>query len=130
MAVTAEAAPRTSGIQETRRRVVDALYAPTDIAFLVYFRGLFGTLIAWHAVRDIVQHHLNATLHSTMLFTYWPFTFVKLAPTPVMYGFDVMLVVAGVFMAVGFYYRLSAVAIFVGISYFFLLDEGQYLNHI
>src|SRR6266568_1386209 len=87
-------------------------------------------LIAWHAVRDLMHNYIASLLHANVLFTYWPFTFVKLMPSPLMYGVEVMLVVAGVFMAIGLYYRLSAIAIFVGTTYLFLLDEGQYLNHI
>jgi vitamin K-dependent gamma-carboxylase len=128
MAVTAEAAPRT--VVPERHRLVDALFAPTDIAILVYFRVAFGVLIAWEAVRGLLHHQIPLLLHANVLFTYWPFTFVKLMPSPLMYGVEIMLVVAGVFMALGFYYRLSAIAVFVGSTYLFLLDSGRYLNHI
>ena len=129
MAVTAEAAPRTSGVLE-RRRLFDALFAPTDIAILVYFRIVFGTLIAWNAVHDLLNHEVTRLVNADVLFTYWPFTFVKVMPAPLMYGVELMLVVAGLFMVVGLYYRLSAIAIFVGMTYLFLLDEGHYLNHM
>jgi vitamin K-dependent gamma-carboxylase len=123
-----EAGPRTDASE--RYRFADALFAPTDIAVLVYFRVAFGVLIAWHGVHDILVHHIGKVLHAQVLFTYWPFTFVKPLPSPVLYGVEYLLVIAGAFVAVGLYYRVSATAVFAGVTYLFLLDQGNYLNHL
>jgi hypothetical protein len=128
VAVTVDAAPRTEVSKQ--RRLVDALFAPTDIAILVYFRVVFGTLVAWHAVHDLQQHHVAYWLHATVLFNYWPFTFVKPLPSILMYSAVAALILAGVSLAVGLFYRASAIVVFVCVSYFFLLDQGEYLNHM
>lgn len=131
MAVTADTAPETRpGERTTRGRLVDALFAPTDIAILVYFRMLFGVLVAWRCVDQLLHHYVAHLEQADVLFKFWPFTFVKLIPAPLMYGLELALFVAGIFMVVGLYYRASAIVIFVGMTYLFLLDEAAYFNHM
>jgi len=128
VAATVGVDPRTDASEQ--HKLVDALFAPTDIAVLVYFRVVFGVLIAWHAVHDLLGHHVPRVLHAPVLFTYWPFTFVKPLPGPLLYGVEYLLVIAGAFVAVGLYYRVSAALVFAGVTYLFLLDAGEYLNHL
>jgi HTTM domain/Vitamin K-dependent gamma-carboxylase, lumenal domain len=121
-------APRAA--ESRNRRVVGALFAPTDIAVLVYFRMAFGLLMTWDALHAFREGRVHRFVHAQLLFKYWPFTFVKPLPSPLLTGVYIVLGVAGIFMAVGLYYRASAIAIFVVQTYVFLLDAGVYLNHM
>src|SRR5438477_566110 len=72
--------------ETARRRLVDALFRPTDIAVLVYFRIVFGVVMAWDGVHAFQQHRVDRIVHADFLFNYWPFTFVKALPDSLLDG--------------------------------------------
>lgn len=113
-----------------RERFRSALFAPVDISSLVYFRIVFGLVVAWEAWRYISWGWVDRDfLSRTFLFTYWPFDFVAPWAGWVMKLQFTLLIVAGLMIALGVRYRLAATFAFLGLTYVFLLDKALYLNH-
>ena len=112
------------------RRSSSLFFAPLDIASLVCFRILFGAIMMWEVWRffshDWVRTHFIAP---KFLFTYYGFDWVRPWPGGGMYVHFLILGVLALFVAVGFFYRISAALFFLGFTYVFLLDQSRYLNH-
>jgi len=62
-------------------------------------------------------------------FTYYGFDWVQPWPGNGMYVHFLVLMVASLFICVGFLYRLSALTLAIGFTYFFLLERTNYQNH-
>ena len=97
---------------------------------LAYFRIIFGLTMVWESSRYLLRtwiqrYYVNPDFH----FTYWPFTFVDPWPEPFMTFHVVLIGVAGLFVALGLFYRIAATSLFLLFTYFFLLDQARYLNH-
>jgi vitamin K-dependent gamma-carboxylase len=111
-------------------RVREHAFAPVDIASLVFFRIAFGLLMAWEIWRYYTHGWVAAEwIEPPFHFKYYGFSWVEPWPGNGMYVHWATLGVLGLFIAVGFLYRVSAALFFLGFSYTFLLDEGTYLNH-
>jgi hypothetical protein len=106
------------------------LFAPVDIASLVFLRIAFGLLmlrmvkLAWSLDR-ISQWWIEPSF----LFKYPGFSWVHPWPGNGLYVHWILLGVFALFLAVGFLYRISATLFFLSHTYFFLLDQGRYVNH-
>jgi len=107
-----------------------ALQAPVDIAGLAYFRILFGTVLAWEGRRLAARARPSVLLDQNMLFTYWPFDFLGSLPEPAITSLPYVLMFSGLCVALGFYYRASAIAAFLSLTWLFLLEKSFFLNHI
>ncbi len=108
------------------------LGAPVDIAGLVYFRIAFGAIMFWEMYRFLDPDHQWVERYYTgkdFYFKYWPFTFVDPLPEPWIQLVFYATGLAAVFVVIGLFYRASATALFLGLSYIFLLEKARYLNH-
>lgn len=108
----------------------DRLCRPIDPASLVLFRVGFGLLIAWEMKRYL-DHYWVVRYYQEpeLLFKYWLFEWVHPLPglwLPLAFA---AIGLAGLFVAAGLFYRVSAAVVFVGLWYIFLLDKARYLNH-
>lgn len=97
---------------------------------LAVFRILFGYLIvsdAWKNIRyDRAEHYFDRPF----LFKYEYFEWVKLYPDLWMLELHFwMMLIFGVFIMLGLFYRVSIVAFLILFSYQFFLDQIEYLNH-
>ncbi len=106
------------------------LFAPIDIASLVFFRIAFGVLMLWEVWIQfsnglIQRNYIDPTYH----FTYYGFSWVQPWSGNGMYLHFLALGVLAVCIALGLWYRVSVVLFFVGFTYVFLLDQALYLNH-
>jgi vitamin K-dependent gamma-carboxylase len=106
------------------------LFAPVDIASLVYFRILFGAILlveVWRCFHNrwIALEYIRPRFH----FTYYGFEWVHPWPGNGMYYHFAALGVLAVCILAGFAYRISAPLFFLGFTYWFLLDQARYLNH-
>ncbi len=116
--------------RQRRGGLVSRLFEPVDAASLVVFRLAFGLLMlveVWRFVHHglVTSYYIEPSFH----FTYWGFGWVRPWPGDGMYiHFGVLGLLAGL-MAVGLFYRLSAVLFFLGFTYIFLLERANYLNH-
>ncbi len=112
-------------------KVSSRLFAPVDIAALVYFRIAFGALMLWEVIRYfangwITRYYVEPSFH----FTYYGFDWVRPWPGNGMYIHIYLLGALAICIMVGLLYRVSTVLFFLGITYIFLLDQTQYLNHM
>lgn len=106
------------------------LFAPVDIASLVYFRIAFGAIMLWEMLRYlsygwIERYYIAPKFH----FTYYGLDWIKPWPGDGMYWHFYALGALALLIIFGFCYRLSATLFFLGFTYVFLLDKTQYLNH-
>ena len=105
-------------------------FAPVDIASLVFFRIAFGLLmlrmvqLVWSLDR-ISQWWVEPSF----LFKYPGFSWVHPWPGNGLYVHWILLGLFALFLTVGFLYRISAALFFLSHAYFFLLDQGRYVNH-
>ncbi len=106
------------------------LFKEVDIAALAFFRIILGILLfadvfAIFFIDKIPEDILAPAFN----FTYWGFEWVRPLPSPWIYIFFGVLALLGLFIAAGFYYRISATLYAFGFSYYFLLEKAYYLNH-
>ena len=108
----------------------NGVFAPVDIASLVFFRIAFGLLMIWEVCRFFAYHWIAASwLEPQFLFKYYGFSWVHPWPGQWLYVHWMALGVFALFLAAGFVYRISAALFFLSYTYFFLLDEAWYVNH-
>lgn len=106
------------------------LLAPVDIAGLAAFRVAFGAIACWWAVDYMVRGRLQvAYINPQFHFTFYGFDWVRPWPGVGMYLHFVVLALAGLAIAAGFYYRVATLVFAVGLTYVFLLDRTNYQNH-
>jgi hypothetical protein len=111
-------------------RLLDRLFAPVDIAWLVYLRIAFGILMAVEAARYLLFRHVyRYWVEPEFFFTYFGFDWVKPWPGAGMYIHFAALGIVSIAMAAGFLYRAASALFFLGFTYVFLLDQARYLNH-
>ena len=112
------------------RRWLDYLCAPVDAASVAVFRIVLGAMIAWDAVRFwqygwIDEYYVAPKWH----FTYLYFDWVHPWPGNGMYIHFAALFGFAVLVAIGLYYRVAIVLLFVAYTYVFLLEKSVYMNH-
>ncbi len=112
------------------RAFAERLFAPVDIASLVYFRILFGGILlanVWIYFHNgwVAMEFIRPRFH----FSYYGFKWLHPLPSNGMYFLFAAMGVLAFFILIGFAYRLSAILFFLGFAYMFLLEEALYLNH-
>jgi vitamin K-dependent gamma-carboxylase len=116
--------PTPSILQKIRERA----FAPVDIASLVFFRVAFGLVMVGEAI--LLRNQIAGTwIHPRFLFKYYGFSWVQPWPENGLYLHWTLLGIFAAFVAVGLFYRFSAALLCLSCTYFFLLDEGRYVNH-
>ena len=111
-------------------RLYRLFFSPLHIAPLVTFRIVFGVLMLISTLRFmylgwIEDHYAAPVFH----FKYYGFEWVEPLSTNWLYALHVLLALASVGVALGFFYRVSAVLVFLLFTYFELIDLTYYLNH-
>lgn len=103
---------------------------PIDGLWLALFRIGFGICLAvqtwWSFSRDEIHTHYVEPKHH---FTWVGFDWIQPWPGDGMYLHFLVLLIASICIAVGFWYRTACLTYFVGFTYVFLLDKSWYLNH-
>lgn len=101
-----------------------------DLSLLVLFRVLFGLLMAVSALRFMLNGWVERFFgERTFFFKYWGFEWVEPGSVQSMYLVYSALVLLGLMISVGLYYRLACAAFFLLFSYAELTDVTNYLNH-
>lgn len=112
-------------------RGLSRLFAPVDILPLVYFRVLFGVVMAVEAWRYLsygwVGRYFVEPEHH---FTYFGFDWIRPWTGEGMYWHYRVMGVLAVMIAVGLWYRAAAALFFLAFTYTFFLEESIYLNHL
>jgi hypothetical protein len=106
------------------------LVSPVDAAALGSFRILFGALMVWEVYRyhyydRIFRYYIAPYIY----FPYEFFPFVSPLPGHWMYFVYFIMGLSALGVALGFFYRVSAILLFLTYTYTFLLDKAQYNNH-
>jgi hypothetical protein len=111
-------------------RAAAALFQPVDIAYLVFFRAVFGAIMLWEVYRYFSTGWIHRYyIAPSFYFGYFPFEWVKPWPGNGMYVHFAILGVAAACVMLGLLYRFAATVFFLGFTYVFLLDQTRYLNH-
>ena len=106
------------------------LEEPTDVAALAMFRALVGLLILTGALRFIACGWVDRFfVQPTFTFKFWGFEWVQLPPPQAMHGLFWGISALALCVALGLFYRVAIVGLFVCFTYVELLDVTNYLNH-
>lgn len=111
--------------------IAETAFQPLDVASLAVFRFLAGLILLWEVVRFFVNGVIDSVyLLPRFHFTYLGFGWVRPWPDEGMTLHFVMLGLAALGVALGFWYRLSAAWLCIGWTYVLLLEQTTYLNHL
>ena len=112
------------------RSLQGRLLEPRDAASLAAFRFLFGAILSLSSVRFLLNGWVERFYtQPTFFFQYWGFEWVRVLPEPWMTAACIAMSVLAAFVAIGFLYRFSIVALFLLFTYVELIDVTNYLNH-
>lgn len=108
----------------------DRLNQPADILPLVYFRVIFGILMAVEVYRYFNAGWIGRYyIEPDFLFKYFGFDWVQPLPGNGMYLHFFGLGVLAILIIMGLWYRWVMPLFFLGFTYVFLLAQATYLNH-
>lgn len=114
----------------SREHFVAQLFAPLDAASASVLRIVLGTIVLWEVFRFVGYGWVEVLyVLPRFHFTYFGCEWVRPLPGVWMYLVFVGIAAAGLFVAVGFRYRVASAVLTVGWIYVFLLDQTTYLNH-
>lgn len=106
------------------------LFAPVDIAPLVFFRMAFGALMFLEVVGSVAIGEFRENwVEPEMHFTYFGFGWVKAPPGNWAYLLPAVTAVAALGVMFGAFYKLSAALFAVGIAWTYLIEQSTYNNH-
>jgi hypothetical protein len=106
------------------------LNEPVDGASLAQFRILFGSLMAVGIARFWWMGWIERSfLEPKFFFKYWGFEWVQVPLPTVIYSLYIVLFLAAVAIALGLFYRASAIVFFLFFTWMELWDASNYLNH-
>lgn len=106
------------------------LFQPVSAASLAVFRFCFGAVLFWEAYRFYDKGWIEAYyIKPEVFFPYEWFSFLAPLPGNLMYGVFFVMGVAAIGVAIGYKFRLCAIALFATYTYTFLLDQTHFNNH-
>jgi len=121
---------RSSSLREYLQRFEHWAGAPVHSGSLVLFRIAFGSILLWEVVRYWQKGWIERYwVVPSYNFPYPFFEWLTPGPAVLMRLLFILLGVAAIGIALGFYYRLATLLFFLGFTYTFLLEEARYLNH-
>lgn len=111
-------------------RFADRLFQHVDGSSLAFFRICFGVTMlveCWRFVDKgwIERYYIAPEFH----FTYYGFSWISPLPGDGMYWLFGALAVLSLCVALGLFYRVASVLLWLLFTYVFLLDQARYLNH-
>jgi vitamin K-dependent gamma-carboxylase len=112
------------------RPLFERLFEPRDIRPLAFFRIAFGLILFMDVVGHVFTGEVrNAYIAPPFHFKYFGFEWVDPWPAQGMYIHFYVTGALALCVALGFFYRASAFLLFFAITYVFLLEQAEYLNH-
>jgi hypothetical protein len=97
---------------------------------LAFARLTLGALMLVSLVRFVARGWVREFyITPRYFFAYYGFEWVRPLPGWAMYAVFGTLIVAAVLVALGAWYRVSIVTLFIGFTYVELIDKTNYLNH-
>jgi len=117
-------------IPPVRPGVLVQMVRPVPVYGLVVFRIAFGLSVAWFAVkflgsRALAHDYIDPPFH----LTYYGFGWVRPWPGDGMYFHFMILAGSALGVALGFFYRVASVLMFLAFTQVFLSERALYNNH-
>src|ERR1700749_1460440 len=114
----------------TEGRFGSFLNTPRHIAPLAVLRIAFGSIMLISVIRFLLKgwvsdFYIKPKFH----FTFYGFDWVKPLGATGMYALFAVLVIASIFVTIGYFYRASIITFFLCFTYIELIDKPTYLNH-
>jgi vitamin K-dependent gamma-carboxylase len=117
------------GLSERLRRIRGVASRPVSAASVAVFRMAFGVAMVVNALLYtpvlVRQYYIEPEVN----FPYGSLTFVTPPPGVGVYVLYGSMMVTGILIALGLWYRIVAAAFFVATTYVFLLDSSYFQNH-
>lgn len=111
-------------------RLLRRLARPVDGAWLAAFRVLYGALLCVSMLRFLLYGWVDRLFVAPAFhFKYWGWSWVEPLSGPAMHGLFWALAGLALCVAVGLWFRWTATAFALGLSYVQLIDVSTYLNH-
>lgn len=109
----------------------ERLFRSVDLAPAAAFRVLFGLVLAWEASRYLMYGWIDDYwVEPGWHFTYPGFGWLEPLPGPALHALMVGMFGLGLMVAAGVWSRAAVLLAGLGWTYFFLLDQMTYLNHM
>ena len=103
---------------------------PVGIFPLITFRIAFGILMLLSTIRFWYMGWIEQLyLSPTFFFKYFGFYWVPAPSEAIIYPIFILMIIACVFISIGFLYRISILTFFSLFTYVELIDASNYLNH-
>ncbi len=117
-------------LRPTINRFTDRMFDQVDASSLAFFRICFGVIMLVECYRFydhgwIERYYIVPDFH----FTYYGFGWVTPLPGDGMYWLFGGLALLSFCVAVGLFYRVTSLLLWLVFTYVFLLDQARYLNH-
>jgi vitamin K-dependent gamma-carboxylase len=125
--------PRGGGRTSTAQKLRRAFARPVDAASLALFRVAFGVILLWEVARyedpshDWVERYFVQPRYH---FPYGKLDFIHPLPSAGMHALFLGIALAAVLVALGLFYRWAMLYLAAALTYVFLLDATNYLNHM
>ena len=127
----ADSVNRPSESKTRMRAISAAFFKPVDIASIAVFRMAFGAILIFEVWRyfgfDWIRKYY---IEPEFYFKYFGFEWVHPWPGDGMYYHFIAVAFFAFCVMTGFLYRVTSWLLFLGFTYWFLLDETRYLNHL
>jgi hypothetical protein len=108
-----------------------AIAGPVDAASLAVFRIAFGLLMLVESVVYLRNGWVRAVyVDPKFHFTFPGFDWVRPWPGDGMVLSFVLMAAASLMVALGLFYRMAALVVFLVLTHVFLSDAAEYLNHL
>jgi len=121
----------TAATSSPLRRLAAHATEPIDPASIAMFRIMFGLVLCYEAITYIRNGWvLHYYVNTEMQFNYYGFSWVRVLDAEWMLGLFLVAGLTAFMMAAGFLYRIAAPIFFLTVTYWFLLDQTRYLNHM
>jgi vitamin K-dependent gamma-carboxylase len=106
------------------------LYNPMDIAGMAFVRIYFGIIIITEAIRYTSLMRIVAKYtRQDFYFKFHYFEWVQPIPAEWMQVVFIVYAISGLLISLGLFYRFAVLVASLCISYIFLVDAANYLNH-
>lgn len=129
---TAEITTPLRGLESDQRpasRLDFYLFRPISIAPIIFFRLVFGLLMTFEVAHTLYTVLRPDWIEPKLNFTYYGFGWVA-APRGMGMPIFLSVTLAGAIgVTLGLFYRVSAAVLAIGFTWYFLIDQSNYLNH-
>jgi len=114
----------------TINSIREVLFRSVDASSLAVFRIGFGLIMLWDSWKYlhknwVASHYIDLPFH----FKYYGFSWVTIPEGDRLYWLFLLMAACSILITIGLFYRLAIVTFTAAFSYFFLLDQAEYLNH-